>query len=75
MSTDFNPQFSRIGEILIHQNKISDSQLNEALAQQKNTREKLGQTLVDMNIIEEEDLTEVYALQMGYKQADNFIRG
>tara|TARA_B100000029_G_scaffold153318_1_gene148531 strand:- start:1993 stop:3714 length:1722 start_codon:yes stop_codon:yes gene_type:complete len=73
MSTDFNPQFSRIGEILIHQNKISDSQLNEALAQQKNTREKLGQTLVDMNIIEEEDLTEVYALQMGYKQADNFI--
>ena len=73
MSTDFNPQFSRIGEILVHQSKISESQLNQALAQQKNTREKLGQTLVDMNIIQEEDLTAVYALQMGFKQADNFI--
>ena len=73
MSPDFNPQFSRIGEILVHQSKISESQLNQALAQQKNTREKLGQTLVDMNIIQEEDLTAVYALQMGFKQADNFI--
>ena len=73
MIADFNPQFSRIGEILVHQSKISESQLNQALAQQKNTREKLGQTLVDMNIIQEEDLTAVYALQMGFKQADNFI--
>ena len=73
MSTDFNPQFSRIGEILVHESMISESQLNQALAQQKNTHEKLGQTLVDMNIIQEEDLTAVYALQMGFKQADNFI--
>ena len=49
MSTDFNPQFSRIGEILVHQGKISESQLNQALVEQKNTREKLGQTLIDMN--------------------------
>ena len=35
MDKQFNPQFSRIGEILIHQGKISESQLNEALAQQK----------------------------------------
>ena len=73
MSTDFNPQFSRIGEILVHQGKISESQLNQALVEQKNTREKLGQTLIDMNVINEEDLTGVYALQMGFKKADNFI--
>ena len=73
MSTDFNPQFSRIGEILVHQGKVSESQLNQALAQQKNTREKLGQTFIDMNVITEEDLTGVYALQMGFKKADNFI--
>jgi len=73
MSTDFNPQFSRIGEILVHQGKVSESQLNQALVEQKNTREKLGQTLIDMNVINEEDLTEVYALQMGFKKADNFI--
>lgn len=73
MNQEFNPQFSRIGEILVHEKKISESQLNEALAQQKNTHEKLGQTLIDLNIIEEDDLTTVYSMQLGYKKADNFI--
>ncbi len=73
MNDNFNPQFSRMGEILIHEEKISQSELNEALAMQKNTRKKLGQTLIDMGIIEEEDLTTVYSMQLGYKRADNFI--
>ncbi|MBJ13612.1 MAG: pilus assembly protein PilB [Candidatus Marinimicrobia bacterium] len=73
MEKQFNPQFSRIGEILIHQGKISESQLNEALAQQKNTKEKLGQTLIGMAIIDEDDLMNVYSMQLGYKKADNFI--
>ena len=73
MNTEFNPQFSRIGEILVHQQKISKSQLNEALVQQKNTHEKLGQTLMDMNFIDEDDLMTVYSMQLGYKKADNFI--
>ena len=55
MSKGFNPQFQRIGEILVHMKKISESQLNEALAQQKNTNEKLGQTLRDLNVIDEDD--------------------
>ena len=42
MSNTFNPQFQRIGEILIHLGKISESQLQEALLEQKNTKEKLG---------------------------------
>ena len=73
MNAEFNPQFSRIGEILVHQKKISESQLNEALVQQKNTHEKLGQTLMDMNFIDEDDLMTVYSMQLGYKKADNFI--
>ena len=73
MNAEFNPQFSRIGEILVHQQKISESQLNEALVQQKNTHEKLGQTLMDMNFINEDDLMTVYSMQLGYKKADNFI--
>ena len=73
MNGEFNPQFSRIGEILVHQQKISESQLNEALVQQKNTHEKLGQTLMDMNFINEDDLMTVYSMQLGYKKADNFI--
>ena len=73
MKQEFNPQFSRIGEILVHEKKISEDQLNDALAQQKNTHEKLGQTLMDLNFIEEEDLITVYSMQLGYKKADNFI--
>ena len=73
MNAEFNPQFSRIGEILVHQQKVSESQLNEALVQQKNTHEKLGQTLMDMNFINEDDLMTVYSMQLGYKKADNFI--
>ena len=63
MSADFNPQFQRIGEILIHVDKISESQLNEALVQQKNTHEKLGQVLIDMGMVEEDDLITVYSMQ------------
>ena len=73
MSKEFNPQFQRIGEILVHMEKISESQLNEALAQQKNTNEKLGQTLMDLNVIDEDDLVTVYSMQLGYKKADNFV--
>ena len=73
MSKKFNPQFQRIGEILVHMEKISESQLNEALAQQKNTNEKLGQTLMDLNVIDEDDLVTVYSMQLGYKKADNFV--
>lgn len=35
MASDFNPQFQKIGEILIHASKIDESKLNSALAEQK----------------------------------------
>ena len=55
MVSDFNPQFQKIGEILIHAGKIDESQLNSALAEQKQTNEKIGQTLVSAGIIDEDD--------------------
>ena len=73
MSAEFNPQFQRIGEILVHAGKISDDQLNETLAQQKNTHEKLGQVLIDMGMIQEDDLITAYSMQLGYRKADNFL--
>ena len=73
MSAEFNPQFQRIGELLVHAGKISDDQLNEALAQQKNTHEKLGQVLIDMGVIQEDDLITAYSMQLGYRKADNFL--
>ena len=56
MSSNFNPQFAKLGEILIHNGKATENGVNEALAQQKSTNEKLGITLIEMGFIEEDDL-------------------
>jgi type IV pilus assembly protein PilB len=73
MVSDFNPEFQKIGEILIHASKIDESKLNSALAEQKKTNEKLGQVLISMGIIDEDDFITAYSMQMGYRKADNFL--
>ena len=73
MASDFNPQFQKIGEILIHASKIDESKLNSALAEQKKTNEKLGQVLISMGLIDEDDFITAYSMQMGYRKADNFL--
>ena len=73
MASDFNPQFQKIGEILIHAGKIDESQLNSALAEQKKTNEKIGQVLVSIGVIDEDDFITAYSMQMGYRKADNFL--
>ncbi len=70
---NFNPQFAKLGEILINNGKATESGINEALVQQKTTNEKLGTTLIEMGFIEEEDFTTAYGQQLGFKKADNFI--
>ncbi len=67
---EFNPQFSKLGEILVHLGKIDDSQLNTALAEQSKTGEKLGATLLHSGLISEEDLVTVYAMQLGYQAVE-----
>lgn len=71
MSVEFNPQASKIGEILIHINKLSESQLQEALLVQKKTKKKLGVVLVKNGFITEDDLVTVYSMQLGYRKADD----
>tara|TARA_B100001113_G_scaffold31855_1_gene22743 strand:+ start:1434 stop:3155 length:1722 start_codon:yes stop_codon:yes gene_type:complete len=73
MSANFNPQFSKLGEILINNGKATESGVNEALVQQKTTNEKIGMTLIEMGFIEEDDFTTAYSQQLGYRKADNFI--
>ena len=41
MNTQFNPQFSKLGEILVHDQKLNETQVNEGLAQQKTTNQKV----------------------------------
>tara|TARA_Y100001970_G_scaffold47257_1_gene59670 strand:+ start:33763 stop:35487 length:1725 start_codon:yes stop_codon:yes gene_type:complete len=63
--SNFNPQFQRIGDILLHDNIISQEDLNKALSQQKNSNDKLGHILIKLGMITEEDLINAYSQQMG----------
>ena len=68
MSSNFNPQFAKIGEILVQKGKATESGINEALAQQKTTNDKIGVTLIEMGFIEEEDFTSAFAEQLGIEK-------
>ena len=73
MTTIFNPQFSKIGEILVNEEKLSVESLNTALARQKTSNDKIGQILIDNEQINEDDFVNAYSKQLGLKKADNFI--
>ena len=73
MAAEFNPQFQKIGEILVHAGKIDENKLNSALAEQKKSNEKIGQVLISMGAIDEDDFITAFSMQMGYRKADNFL--
>ena len=54
--TNFNPQFQKIGDILIHDGCIDESQLAEALEEQKVKKGKIGNILLGKGYITENDL-------------------
>ena len=60
----------RIGDVLIAQKLITEDQLNEALAEQKRTGRKLGQSLVGLNFIEEDVLLPLLSEQLGIPYID-----
>ena len=68
--SNFNPQFQRIGDILVHNNAISQEDLSKALDEQKISKEKLGLILIKLGYITEDDLINAYSLQMGKKPID-----
>ena len=51
----------RLGELLIEQKVINESQLQTALAEQKRTGRKLGRVLTDLGIVEEQHLNDALA--------------
>ena len=74
--SDFNPQFKKIGEVLVYNKVINEDQLNKALLEQKNTKGKLGNVLIKLGYISENDLTDAYSQQMGYKiiSSENILK-
>ncbi len=67
---EFNPQFQRIGEILVHEGIVDQSQLDRCLDEQKTSKQKLGEVLIKNGFISEDDLVRVYSMQLGYSQVD-----
>jgi len=65
--SNFNPSFSKIGDILVHQETISTEQLEKALSEQKNSNDKLGNILIAQGVITEEDLVNAFSMQCGHR--------
>ena len=64
---NFNPQFQKIGDILVYQKTISQDQLEQALLEQKNTNDKLGNILITQGAISEDELVNAYSMQCGHR--------
>ena len=62
----YNPQFAKIGEILVNEGLISQKKLDGALSGQKKSKDKLGVFLVNKGLISEEDLVKAYSMQLGH---------
>ena len=60
----------RIGDLLIAQQLITPIQLDNALAEQKNTGYKLGRQLIEMGYIEENTLLTLLSKQLDYPFID-----
>ncbi len=54
----------RIGDLLISAGLVTQDQLGQALEEQKRTGRKLGQTLVALNFVSENDLLELLSRQL-----------
>jgi len=64
---NFNPTFSKIGDILVYQKVITDEQLAKALNEKKNSPNKIGQILIDQGAIKEDDLVNAFSMQCGHR--------
>ena len=60
----------RIGEVLLARGQINDDQLRIALQKQKNDNKPLGEELLDLHFINENDMREAVSEAAGYKPLD-----
>jgi len=65
-----NMEMKRLGELLISENKITNSQLVEALRLQKERAHILGQVLVSEGYVTEREIIEVLEVQYGISKVD-----
>jgi len=62
----FNPQFARLGEVLVQAGYVTDDQVKEAVIKQSNFALKLGETLIKLGYLLERELLHALHDQLGY---------
>ena len=62
--------YPRLGDPLVSSGVISQEQLGQALARQKETKKRLGEELIDDGIITEQQLIDTLRLQLGIEFVD-----
>ncbi|SFG85849.1 GspE/PulE family protein [Neptunomonas qingdaonensis] len=60
----------RIGDLMVQNGVISEQQLTSALARQKETRQKLGRSLVSLGYVDEQQFLEFLAQQLSVPLVD-----
>ena len=60
----------RIGDLMVQNGVLSEQQLTSALARQKETRQKLGRTLVSLGYVDEQQFLEFLAQQLSVPLVD-----
>jgi MSHA biogenesis protein MshE len=60
----------RLGDLLVEHGIISQQQLEQALAEQKNTGTKLGRTLIDLGFLSERQMLEFLSRQLSIPMVD-----
>ncbi len=64
MSANLSRKRVRIGDLLVEHKMISESQLQQALAEQKKSGRKLGRVLVESGFVDEEKLLQLLSEQL-----------
>lgn len=62
----YNPQFARLGEVLVHEGYATEDQVKEAMIKQTNFGLKIGETLLKLGYLTEKELLNALHLQLGY---------
>ena len=62
----FNPQFARLGEVMVHEQFVNEDMIKEALIKQSNFGLKIGETLIKLGYATENQLLKALHLQLGY---------
>jgi type IV pilus assembly protein PilB len=66
----YNPRFARLGEILVHEKFCTEDHVKDALVRQGNFNLKIGETLIKMGHLKEQNLLTALNLQLDIPIAD-----